>query len=77
MIFICILTLAHWKECYDKPRQYIKMQRHYFANREHIVKARVFPIVVYRCVTYGFPLVIDPSVDKRVARLRKHYQETA
>ena len=52
MIFICILTLAHWKECYDKPRQYIKMQRHYFANREHIVKARVFPIVVYRCESW-------------------------
>ena len=28
------------------------MQRHYFANREHIVKARVFPIVVYRCESW-------------------------
>ena len=49
MILICILTLAHWKGCYGKPRQHIKMQRHNFANREHIVKARVFPVVVYRC----------------------------
>ena len=27
-----IKTLAPWKESYDKPRQHIKKQRHYFAN---------------------------------------------
>ena len=26
-------TLAPWKKSYDKPRQYIKKQRHYFANK--------------------------------------------
>ena len=52
MILICILTLAYWKGCSDKPRQHIKMQRHRFANREHIVKARVFPVVVYRCESW-------------------------
>ena len=26
-------TLASWKESYDKPRQYIKKQRHHFANK--------------------------------------------
>ena len=25
--------LAPWKECYDKPRQCIKKQRHHFANK--------------------------------------------
>ena len=25
-----IKTLAPWKKSYDKPRQYIKYQRHYF-----------------------------------------------
>ena len=25
--------LAPWKKCYDKPRQHIKQQRHYFANK--------------------------------------------
>ena len=25
-----IKTLAPWKKSYDKPRQYIKKQRHYF-----------------------------------------------
>ena len=26
-------TLAPWKESYDQPRQHIKNQRHYFANK--------------------------------------------
>ena len=26
-------TLAPWKKSYDQPRQHIKMQRHYFANK--------------------------------------------
>ena len=26
-------TLAPWKKNYDKPRQYIKKQRHYFADK--------------------------------------------
>ena len=25
--------LAPWKKCYDKPRQHIKKQRHYFTNK--------------------------------------------
>ena len=36
--------LAPWKKGYDKPRQCIKKQRHYFAN-----KAMVFPVVMYGC----------------------------
>ena len=28
-----IKTLAPWKESYDQPRQLIKKQRHYFANK--------------------------------------------
>ena len=28
-----IKTLALWEESYDKPRQHIKKQRHYFANK--------------------------------------------
>ena len=28
-----IKTLAPWKKSYDQPRQHIKMQRHYFANK--------------------------------------------
>jgi len=27
-------TFAPWKESYDKPRQYIKKQRHHFADKD-------------------------------------------
>ena len=28
-----IKTLTLWKESYDQPKQYVKKQRHYFANK--------------------------------------------
>ena len=33
----------------DQPRQHIKKQRHYFATKVHLVKAMVFPVVMYGC----------------------------
>ena len=39
--------LAPWKKSYDKPRQHIKKQRHYFADKVYLVKAMVFPVVMY------------------------------
>ena len=44
--------LAPWKESYDKPRQHIKKQRHYLANKVCLVKGMVFPIVMYRCESW-------------------------
>ena len=41
--------LAPWKKSYDQPRQHIKKQRHYFAKKVHLVKAMVFPVVIYGC----------------------------
>ena len=38
--------LAPWKKNYDKPRQHIKKQRHYFANKFCLFKAMVFPVVM-------------------------------
>ena len=38
-----IKTLTPWKESYDQPRQHIKKQRHYFANKVSLVNAIVFP----------------------------------
>ena len=34
------------------PRQHIKKQRHYFANKVHIVKAMVFPTVMHGCESW-------------------------
>ena len=36
-----------WKESYDKKRQCIKKQRHYFADKGPYVKAVIFPVVMY------------------------------
>ena len=40
--------LAPQEESYDQPRQHIKKQRHYFANKV-IVIAMVFLVVMYGC----------------------------
>ena len=44
--------LGPWKESYDKPRQHIKKQRHYLANNVHLIKAMVFPVVMYGCESW-------------------------
>ena len=36
---------------YDQPRQYIKKQKHYFANKG-LFKAMVFPVVKYGCESW-------------------------
>ena len=43
---------APWKESYDQPRKHIKKQRCYFANKVHLVKAVVFPVVMYECESW-------------------------
>ena len=40
------------KKRYDKPWQHTKKQRHHIANKGHIVKAMVFPVVMYRCESW-------------------------
>ena len=38
-----------WKKSSDKPRQHIKKQRHYFANKGPSSQGMVFPVVMYGC----------------------------
>ena len=46
-------TLAPWKKSYDQPRQHIKKQRQYFANKgPSLVKPMVFPVVMYGCESW-------------------------
>ena len=42
-------ALTPWEESYDQPKQRIKKQRHYFVNKGPLVKAIVFPVVMYGC----------------------------
>ena len=44
--------LTPWKKSYDQPREYIQKQRHYFATKVHLVKAMVFPVVMYGCESW-------------------------
>ena len=46
------MLLAPWKKSYDKTRQCIKKERHYFAMQVNIVKAMVFPVVMYGCESW-------------------------
>ena len=39
-------ALAPWKESYDKSKQHIKNQRHYFANKGLYSQTMVFPLVM-------------------------------
>ena len=43
---------APWKKYYDKPRQHIKKQRHYLPTMVCLVKAMVFPVVMYGCESW-------------------------
>ena len=44
--------LTPLKESYDQPRQHIKKQTHYLANKGHLVKAMVVPVVTYGCESW-------------------------
>ena len=46
-----IKMLVPWKKSYDQPRQHIKKQRHYLATKFRLVKAMVFPVVMYGCAS--------------------------
>ena len=40
-------TLAPWKKSYDKPRQHIKNRDIILLTKVRLVKAMVFPVVMY------------------------------
>ena len=44
--------LAPWKKCYNQPRQYVKKQRHYFANKGPSSQSYDFPVVIYGCESW-------------------------
>ena len=44
--------LTPWKEIYDQPRQHIKKQRHYFANKGPFSQSYSFPVIMYGCESW-------------------------
>ena len=49
--------LSSWKESYDKPREYIKKERHHFADK-HLYSQRYgfFPVVINGCVSWSWAI---------------------
>ena len=47
-----IKRLAPWKKSYDKPRQHIKCRDITLLTEVHLVKAIVFPILMYGCESW-------------------------
>ena len=56
------MMLAPWKESSDKPRQCIKKQRLTLSTKVYIVKAMVFPVVMYGCES----LAINKAEGQRI-----------
>ena len=44
--------LATGKKSYDKPRQHIKKQRHYYADKGPPSQSYGFPVVMYGCESW-------------------------
>ena len=44
--------LTPWKESYDQPREHIKKQRYYFANKGPSSQGYGFPVVMYGCESW-------------------------
>ena len=55
--------LAPCKKSYDKPRQHIKKQRHYFANKGPSSQIMVFPVVMYRCESWTIKKAEHQRID--------------
>ena len=46
-----------------KVRQHIKKQRHDFATKVHLVKAMVFPLVMYKCESWTIKKAEHRKID--------------
>ena len=55
--------LATWKKSYDKPRQHIKNQRHYFANQSLYSQSYVFLVVFYGCESWTIKKTEHQRID--------------
>ena len=47
----------------QKNEEHIKNQRYYFANKVHLVKAMVFPVVMYGCESWTIKKAEHQRID--------------
>ena len=55
--------LTPWKKSYDQPRQHVKKQRHYLPTKVRLVKAMVFPVVMYGCESWTIKIAEHRRID--------------
>ena len=55
--------ITPWKKGYYQPRYLITRQRHYLPTKIHLVKALVFPIVMYGCESWTIKKAESPRID--------------
>ena len=56
-------TLSPWKKSYDQPRQHIKKQRHYFANKGLSSQSYGFSSIMYGCESWTIKKVERRRID--------------
>ena len=54
---------APWKKSYDQPRQHVKKQRCYSANKGPSSQAMVFPVVMYGCESWNIKRAERQRID--------------
>ena len=58
-----IKMLAPWKKSYDQPRQHIKKQKHYFADKGLSSQGYGFSCVMYGCESWTVKKAECPRID--------------
>ena len=56
------MTLTPWKKTYDQPRQHIKTDIT-LSTKFHLVKAMIFPVVMYGCESWTIKKAEHQSID--------------
>ena len=52
-----------WKESYDQPRQHVKSRDITLLTKVHLVKAMVFPVVMYGCESWMMEETLESSLN--------------
>ena len=55
--------LASWKKNYDQPRKHTKNRDSTLPTKIHLVKAMVFPVVVYGCESWTIKIAKFQTID--------------
>ena len=54
---------APWKKSYDQPRQHIRKQRHYSANKVLCSQTIIFPVVMHGCEIWTIKRAEHQGID--------------